>query len=161
MLIQISGRHVCEQARQHECHQDPSGTLLTSSLCPVAEIAKPYALCPTCCVHCGTGAMAPPGADSVTPAWPSAVGPRLLHVYCCPASMASLHRKGSASLGTSTLGSCVESVWCDAYPTSWEYKPMNIKGSGTARGECKDERAQRFTWIAGGREETALADNSG
>ena len=35
-------------------------------------------------VHCGTGAIAPPGALSVTPVAPSGVGPRLLQVYCWP-----------------------------------------------------------------------------
>jgi hypothetical protein len=38
-----------------------------------------------CSVHVGTGAMAPPGAENATPGWPSAVGPRELHVYCRPA----------------------------------------------------------------------------
>lgn len=27
----------------------------------------PFISCLLCCVHCGTGAIAPPGADSVTP----------------------------------------------------------------------------------------------
>lgn len=33
---------------------------------------------------CGTGAMAPPGAEITTPPWPSGVGPLEDHVYCCP-----------------------------------------------------------------------------
>ena len=32
-------------------------------------------------VHCGTGAMAPPGAENATPTAPSNVGPRLLQEY--------------------------------------------------------------------------------
>lgn len=44
----------------------------------------PFMSCLACCVHCGTGAMAPPGAESTTPGWPSSVGPRLDQVYCCP-----------------------------------------------------------------------------
>ena len=46
-----------------------------------------------CCVHCGTGAIAPPGAARVTPTAPSYVGPRLLHVYCCPCSNEHLQAK--------------------------------------------------------------------
>ena len=34
--------------------------------------------------------MAPPGAERATPGAPSAVGPRLLQLYCCPESMACL-----------------------------------------------------------------------
>ncbi len=44
---------------------------------------------PTCCVHCGTGAMAPPGAENATPRCPSAVGPLLLQLYCRPSAGAS------------------------------------------------------------------------
>lgn len=40
----------------------------------------------------GTGAMAPPGADSDTPRSPSLVGPLELQLYCRPAPAGSLHR---------------------------------------------------------------------
>ena len=38
-------------------------------------------------VHVGTGAMAPPGADTLTSSAPSAVGPRDDHVYCRSAAI--------------------------------------------------------------------------
>ena len=38
--------------------------------------------------HWGTGEMAPPGADSTTPTWPSDVGPRLDQAYCMPCAAA-------------------------------------------------------------------------
>lgn len=47
-------------------------------------IDVPFMSCRPCWVHWGTGAMAPPGADMSTPIAPSAVGPLLDHVYCCP-----------------------------------------------------------------------------
>ncbi len=47
---------------------------------------SPFMSIRDCCVHWGTGAIAPPGAARVTPTAPSYVGPRLLHVYCCPCS---------------------------------------------------------------------------
>lgn len=40
--------------------------------------ATPALMLVTCCVHCGTGAMAPPGAENATPVCPSEVGPREL-----------------------------------------------------------------------------------
>lgn len=69
-----------------------------------------------CCVHCGTGAMAPPGADSVTPTCPSGAGPLLDHVYCWPCSHsstdgdrrfgASLSKEVSVPKATELLLSC-------------------------------------------------------
>ena len=46
------------------------------------DMEVPFISCRTCSVHWGTGAMAPPGADRITPVAPSGVGPLLDHVYC-------------------------------------------------------------------------------
>ena len=48
------------------------------------DMEVPFMSWRTCSVHWGTGAIAPPGADSTTPVAPSGVGPLLDHVYCCP-----------------------------------------------------------------------------
>ena len=59
----------------------------TSAMAPHALgllMLVPFMSWRLCCVHCGTGAMAPPGADRTTPVWPSGVGPLLDQVYCCP-----------------------------------------------------------------------------
>lgn len=45
------------------------------------DMEVPFISCRFCCVHVGTGAMAPPGAEKVTPKSPSAVGPREDQLY--------------------------------------------------------------------------------
>ena len=70
----------------------------------------PFMSCRFCCVHVGTGAMAPPGAEKLTPRSPSGAGPRLDQVYCCPASISPLRRMAgaghAASAGCSTGQRC-------------------------------------------------------
>lgn len=44
----------------------------------------PFMNCRLSCVHCGTGAIAPPGALRVTPTSPSGVGPLEDQLYCRP-----------------------------------------------------------------------------
>lgn len=55
------------------------------------DIEVPFMSWRTCSVHWGTGAIAPPGADSTTPVAPSGVGPLLDQVYCCPCSRVREH----------------------------------------------------------------------
>ena len=71
-----------EEAMPEALRPDSSRATPPQALGLAMEV--PFMSMRLCCVHCGTGAIAPPGADSTTPGCPSSVGPRLDQVYCCP-----------------------------------------------------------------------------
>jgi hypothetical protein len=73
-----------------------------------------------------------PGADSVTPTAPSAVGPRLLHVYCCPPARSSRRLWPAAASAGETYAPTLRMA--DDVPPGAPTVPSAGPGAGRAGG---------------------------